>query len=107
MVDKAVVRNAIEERAELRSLLVSLATHNDFAPHLLEQIVGGVRVTRMPGEVAIQGAAMTSVERFEGTHIAARVTQHEFAVVIWGHRQQLYARAAAQAKARCCGPPHL
>jgi hypothetical protein len=29
---------------------------------------------------------MAPVKSFEGTHVAARVTQHELAIVIGGHR---------------------
>jgi hypothetical protein len=36
----------------------------------------------MPGEIAIERAAMALVKSFEGTHVAARVTQHELAIVV-------------------------
>lgn len=85
MVDEAVVRDSKQKGPELGACLIALAADNDFAPDLLEQIVGYFGVAGLPDQIAVEGSPMTAVKNFEGAHVPARVTQHQFAVVVRAH----------------------
>ena len=86
VIDEAVVRDPVQERAELRARLVAAAARDHAAPHFLEDVVRHFRIARVPGEIAIQRAAMAAIKRFERAQISARISKHQLAVIHFGHR---------------------
>ncbi len=85
VIDEAVVRDAIQEGAELRAGFVAAATADHFAPHLLEQIVRDFRVARVARQITVQSASMTTIKRLECAQIAACVPKHQLAIVDVSH----------------------
>src|SRR4051794_33669863 len=62
VIDEAVVRNSVQESAELRARLVTGAARNHAAPYLLEDIVRDLGIACVAREITIQGTAMTAIK---------------------------------------------
>jgi hypothetical protein len=80
VIDKAIVCDFVQKSREFRRRTVAIGGLDDFAPHLLKDVVGVVAVSAKPQQIAVQRVVMTSIQGFEGVNVAILETQHQGAV---------------------------